>query len=188
VLKYFLNSKNEGARTGMEVCSCFRRERQRQSKSTVFLKFVRILKFVKIREFFKIHKIRFLNLCNGEIIGFSSTKKPRSTHIWFRGDQDRRTDGNEFALGPHLHTSDTFDVCSDRCKRGRVRPRTITDRFACDSIYMETRCAAVVEKNGRELTNMIGADNQTGMHRGRSNSRVTLYDQLSASAHRSVGH
>jgi len=35
----------------MEVCSCLRRERQRQSKSTVFLKFVRILKFVKIREF-----------------------------------------------------------------------------------------------------------------------------------------
>jgi len=35
----------------MEVCSCFRTERQRQSKSTVFLKFVRILKFVKIREF-----------------------------------------------------------------------------------------------------------------------------------------
>jgi len=35
----------------MEVCSCFRKERQRQSKSTVFLKFARMLKFVKIREF-----------------------------------------------------------------------------------------------------------------------------------------
>jgi len=45
----------------MEVCSCFRRERQRQSKRTVFLKFVRILKFV-ILGIFKIHKIRILNL------------------------------------------------------------------------------------------------------------------------------
>jgi len=35
----------------MEVCSCFRRARQRLSKSTVFLKFARILKFIKIREF-----------------------------------------------------------------------------------------------------------------------------------------
>jgi len=41
----------------MEVCSCFRRERQRQSKSTVFVKFVRNLKFVKIREIQEFLKI-----------------------------------------------------------------------------------------------------------------------------------
>jgi len=40
----------------MEVCSCFIRERQRQSKSTIFLKFARILKFVKIREFYEFLK------------------------------------------------------------------------------------------------------------------------------------
>jgi len=55
-VKVLLKLKNEGARTGMEVCSCFRKERQTQSKSAVFLKFVRILKLVKIREFQEILK------------------------------------------------------------------------------------------------------------------------------------
>jgi len=59
----------------MEVCSCFRRERQRQSKSTVFLKPVRLLKFVKIREFqefLKFIKFEFSiydNNCIGPILG-----------------------------------------------------------------------------------------------------------------------
>jgi len=46
----------------MEVCSCFRRERERQSKSTIFFKIVRILKLVKIcesQEFLKFLKIEY---------------------------------------------------------------------------------------------------------------------------------
>jgi len=55
----------------MEVCSCFRRERQRQSKSAVFLKFVRILKFVKIREFQE-----FLKFIKYEFSIYAQNQKP----------------------------------------------------------------------------------------------------------------
>jgi len=50
----------------MELFSCFRRERQRQSKSTVFSKFVRILKFVTIHEFQEF--LKFINLNSQSMI------------------------------------------------------------------------------------------------------------------------